>query len=52
MAVDNNFFDNKVLILYILGNSIKPLSLDQIVKVCSEFDDITYFDICSYIYSL
>lgn len=52
MAIDNNFFDNKVLILYILGNSIKPLSLDQIVKVCSEFDDITYFDICSYIYSL
>lgn len=42
-------FDNKIIVLYILENSSKPLTIEQILKLCSEFDDITYFDICSYI---
>lgn len=49
LAKDIEFFDNKIIILYILSNSSKPLNIDQIVKLCEEFDDITYFDICSYI---
>ncbi len=52
MANELNFFDNKIIILYILEHSTKPLNLDQIVKFCEEFDDITYFDVCSYIDSL
>lgn len=42
-------FDNKIIVLYILSNSSKPLGLTQIVKLCEEFNDITYFDICAYI---
>ena len=47
-----NLFDNKIIILYILDNSKKPLTTEQIVKFCEEFDDITYFDICIYIEDL
>lgn len=49
---DLNLFDNKIIILYILDNSKKPLTTEQIVKFCEEFDDITYFDICIYIEDL
>lgn len=53
MAKDLNFLDNKIIILYVLQNSYpKSLTIDQIVKYLEEFDDITYFDICSYIESL
>ena len=52
MTNDFNVFDNKIIILYILDHSTMPLSIDQIVKFCEDFDDITYFDICSYIDSL
>lgn len=49
---DFELFENKMIILYILENSKKPLTLDQIVKYCEEFEDITYFDICTYIETL
>lgn len=49
---ESNIFDNKIIVLYILNNSSKPLSIDQIIKLCEEFDDITYFDIYSYIQEL
>lgn len=44
-----NIFDHKLIILYVLSNSSKPLDITQIVKLCEEFDDITYIDICAYI---
>ena len=49
LSKETEIFDNKIIVLYILSNSTKPLGLTQIVKLCEEFDDITYFDICSYI---
>ena len=53
MAKDLNLLDNKIIVLYVLQNSYpKLLTLDQIVKYLEEFDDITYFDICSYIDSM
>ncbi len=53
MAKDLNFLDNKIIVLYVLENSSnKGLTIDQIVKYLEEFDDITYFDVCSYIDSL
>lgn len=52
MTKDLDIIDNKIIILYILDTSSKPLTIEQIVKFCEEFDDITYFDICSYLDSL
>lgn len=52
MAKDLELFDNKIIILYILENSSKSLTIEQIVKFCEEFEDITYFDICGYIEKL
>lgn len=49
LSKEIEIFDNKIIVLYILSNSSKPLGLTQIVKLCEEFDDITYFDICAYI---
>lgn len=49
MAKDLEIFDNKIIVLYILENSTKPLTVPQIAKFCEEFEDITYFDICGYI---
>ena len=49
LAKDLELFDNKIIILYILSNSAKPLGITQIVKLCEEFEDITYIDICAYI---
>lgn len=49
---DLEIFDNKIIVLYILENSSKPLTIPQIVKFCEEFEDITYFDICTYIENL
>jgi predicted transcriptional regulator len=45
-------FDKRILVLYILDIANKPLTVNQIVSFCSEFDDITYFDICEYIQNL
>lgn len=52
MDNEQNVFDNKIIVLYILNNALKPLTIDQIIKLCEEFDDMTYFDICSYIEQL
>ena len=52
MTSESKIFDSKIIVLYILDISGKALSIDQIVKFCEEFDDITYFDICSYVDSL
>ena len=52
MAKDLEIFDNRLIILYILQNAKRPLTLNQIVTFCEEFDDITYIDICMYIDSL
>lgn len=52
MSKDLEIFDNKIIVLYILENANKPLSIPQIVKFCEEFKDITYFDICGYIENL
>lgn len=52
MSRDLNLFDNKIIILYVLENSAKSLTVNQIAKFCEEFDDITYFDICYYVQDL
>ena len=52
MAKDLELFDNKIIVLYILDKNAKALTIEQIAKFCEDFDDITYFDICSYIQEL
>lgn len=52
MSKEFKLFDNKIIILYILDNSQKNLTTDQIAKFCEDFEDITYFDICIYIEDL
>ncbi|MCX8074615.1 MAG: DUF4364 family protein [Clostridia bacterium] len=52
MSKDFELFDNKIIVLYILDKSTKPLTVEQIVKFCEEFEDITYFDIVDYIEKL
>lgn len=52
MAKDLELFDNKIIVLYILEKNAKSLSIEQIVKFCEDFEDITYFDICTYIQEL
>ncbi|MEG2310466.1 MAG: DUF4364 family protein [Clostridia bacterium] len=51
VILSNEFeiFDNKLIVLYIIQNAKKPLTIDEIVKFCEEFGDITYFDITLYI---
>lgn len=49
---DLELFDNKIVVLYVLEQASKPLTLDQIATFCDEFDDMTYFDIGEYIQSL
>ncbi|MBO5477672.1 MAG: DUF4364 family protein [Clostridia bacterium] len=52
LAKDLELFDNKIIILYILEKNSKALTIEQIAKFCEDFEDITYFDICSYIQEL
>lgn len=52
MTSDLELFDNKIIILYILEKNSKPLTIEQIAKFCEDFEDITYFDICSYVQEL
>lgn len=49
---DEKMFDNKIIVLYVLKQASKPLTLDQIVTLCGDFDDLTYFDICDYVQNL
>ena len=52
MTDNFEFFDKKFIILLVLEESNAHLSIDQIAKMCSDFEDITYFDICEYVDSL
>ncbi len=52
MENKKNVFDSKIIVLYILNNSSRSLTIDQIIKLCEEFDNITYFDIYTYIEEL
>lgn len=45
-------FDKKLIVLFILKESKQPLTVDQISRLCLEFEDITYIDICIFIQSL
>lgn len=49
---ENYIFDKKLIVLFILKETKNTLTIDQIAKMCSEFEDITYFDICVYIEEL
>ena len=52
LVKDLDIFDNKIIILYTISNSSKPLDITQIAKLCEEFEDITYIDICAYVDNL
>ena len=52
MSDNFEFFDKKFIILLVLNESDSSLTLEQIVKMCSDFESITYFDICEYIDTL
>lgn len=52
MSDNFEFFDKKFIILLVLNESNSSLTLEQIVKMCSDFESITYFDICEYIDTL
>lgn len=52
MFKDIGLLDNKIIILYILDQAAKPLTIEQIAKFCDEFEDITYFDIFDYLEKL
>lgn len=47
-----NIFDKRLLILLLLKEVNQPLSAEQITNLCSEFEDITYIDVCMFIDSL
>jgi len=49
---DMDIFDKRLIVLFVLKESKVNLSTEQISKLCSEFDDITYIDICMFIDSL
>ena len=52
MKNDIKLLDNKILILYILENTNGALSIEDIAKLCIDFEDVSYFDICDYITNL
>ncbi|MEG1363759.1 MAG: DUF4364 family protein [Clostridia bacterium] len=41
--------NSKIIVLCVLNISNKSLSLDEIVFLCSDFENVTYFKICSYL---
>ena len=49
---ETDIFDKRIIILFVLKESKSPLSVEQISKLCSEFEDITYIDVCMYVDSL
>ncbi len=49
MKNDIKLLDNKILVLYVLENTNGPLSIEEIAKLCIDFEDVSYFDICDYI---
>lgn len=49
---ETDIFDKRLIVLLLLKEYNAPLSAEQISNLCSEFDDITYIDICMFIDSL
>ena len=49
---DTDIFDKRLLILLLLKEVNRPLTAEQISNLCSEFEDITYIDVCVFIDSL
>ena len=49
---DTDIFDKRLIVLFVMRETNSPLSIEQVSKLCSEFDDITYIDICMYVESL
>jgi len=49
---DTDIFDKRLLILLLLKEINQPLTAEQITNLCSEFEDITYIDVCVFIDSL
>ena len=49
---ETDIFDKRLIVLFVLKESKNPLTTEDISKLCSEFEDITYIDICMFIDSL
>lgn len=54
MVLDNdtNIFDKRLIVLFLLKETASKLTLEQIVTLCVDFEDITYIDIYTFIESL
>lgn len=49
---DTNIFDKKLIVLFLLKETGSNLTIEQMTKLCNEFEDVTYIDICGYVESL
>ncbi len=49
---NTDIFDKRLLVLLLLREAGHELSAEQISNLCSEFEDITYIDVCMFIDSL
>ena len=49
MNLNFELFDKKLIILLVLKETGSYLSIDQLAKVCIDFENITYFDIREYL---
>lgn len=47
-----DIFDKKLIVLFVLKESKSGLTIEQISNLCTDFEDITYIDICMYIDTL
>lgn len=52
MEKDTKIFDKRLIVLFLLKETGSNLTLEQMSKLCSELEDITYIDICGYVESL
>ena len=52
MSKNLEIFDNKLIILYVLEMSKKSLTLNELMSFFVEFENITYFDICTFVEEL
>lgn len=49
---DTNIFDKRLLVLLLLKETNQALTAEQITNLSSEFEDITYIDVCMFLDSL
>ena len=49
---DTNIFDKRLLVLLLLKETSQALTAEQITNLSSEFEDITYIDVCMFLDSL